>query len=102
MYIQLVRHARQARDLFEHHRDIVSSISAYSLRAPVLAVWKRWFKPASSAISKFLLPAASRAFSDAGYLLGRHLYVLFAVDGQHRTRDFPQRRRRIVFDEIAE
>jgi hypothetical protein len=33
--------------------DIVSSISAYSLMAPVLAVWKRWFKPGSSSISKF-------------------------------------------------
>src|SRR5271168_2904210 len=41
--------------------DMVSSMLAYSLGAPVLAVWKRWLRPGSCSVTKWVLPPAVRA-----------------------------------------
>src|ERR1035438_1401185 len=46
--------------------EMVSSLCAYSVGEPVLAVWKRWFKPGISSISACLFPPSSSAVWMAG------------------------------------
>jgi len=82
---------------------MVSSISAYSLGAPVFVVWKRWFKPGSSSTSKCLLPPSSNAFLIVGRFCAgetcRSFSPFNASTGQVTLR---QCRRGVVGEEVAE